>query len=196
MSSNIIENIVKKFAKLPAIGPRASRRIILKLAQDKNKSLTEIIDGLILLRDNICKCNICGNIDEGDICSICKDPQRDSSIICVIEEVSDLWAIERAKNFKGKYHILGGNLSAMSGKMIEDLDIEKLINKIKKDSEIKEVIIATSATIDGQTTAHYLQDILAEYNITISRLSFGIPVGSELDYLDDGTIAVAFKARK
>ena len=195
MSSNIIENIVKKFAKLPGIGPRASRRIILKLAQDKDKSLAEIVDGLKLLRDNINKCNICGNIDEGDVCVICKDPQRDSSMICVVEEVSDLWAIERVKNFKGKYHILGGNLSAMSGKTIEDLNIEKLITKIKQDSGIKEVIIATSATIDGQTTANYLQDVLAEYDIKISRLSFGIPVGSELDYLDDGTIAVAFKAR-
>ncbi len=196
MSSNIIENIVRNFSKLPGIGPRASRRIILKLAQNKEKTLNDIIDGLQLLRDNINNCKLCGNIDEGEVCNICQDPKRDSSLICVVEDVSDLWAIERAQNFKGKYHILGGNLSAMSGKTIEDLNINGLVDKIKKDSNIQEIIIATSATIDGQTTAHYLQDILSQYNLKISRLSFGIPVGSELDYLDDGTIAVAFKARK
>jgi recombination protein RecR len=196
MSSNIIENIVKKFSKLPGIGPRASRRIILKLAQNKEKILSDIIEGLQLLRNNINNCKLCGNIDEGEVCNICQDPKRDSSLICVVENVSDLWAIERVQNFKGKYHILGGNLSAMSGKTIEDLNINGLVDKIKKDNNIKEIIIATSATIDGQTTAHYLQDVLNQYNLKISRLSFGIPVGSELDYLDDGTIAVAFKARK
>jgi len=196
MSSNIIENIVKTFSKLPGIGPRASRRIILKLAQNKEKILSDIIEGLQLLRNNINNCKLCGNIDEGEVCNICQDPKRDSSLICVVEDVSDLWAIERAQNFKGKYHILGGNLSAMSGKTIEDLNINGLVDKIKKNNNIKEIIIATSATIDGQTTAHYLQDVLNQYNLKISRLSFGIPVGSELDYLDDGTIAVAFKARK
>ena len=195
MQNSTIENLVKKIAKLPGLGPRASRRIVLNLALNKEKTLNSLINSLQELRDNVFQCQNCGNIDEGKICNICLDNKRDNSIICVVEEVADLWAIERSKNYKGHYHVLGGNLSAMSGKTIEDLNIENLEEKLKNNDNIKEVIIATSATIDGQTTAHYLSDLLKNYNAKTSRLSHGIPVGSELDYLDDGTISIAFKTR-
>ena len=143
------------------------------------------------------KCQICNNIDEGEICHICKNEFRNKSIICVVENVADLWAIERSENYNGIYHILNGNLSAMSGKSIEDIDIEGLLRRVRENSEglIKEIIIATSATIDGQTTAHFLVETLKEFNLKVTRLAYGIPVGSELDYLDDGTISIAFKTR-
>lgn len=195
MSNSIIENLAKKIAKLPGLGPRASKRIVLNLALNKEKTLNSLINSLQDLRDNVFQCQNCGNIDEGQICGICLDPKRDNSIICIVEEVADLWAIERSKNYKGHYHVLGGNLSAMSGKTIEDLNIDSLEHKLKNNENIKEIIIATSATIDGQTTSHFLSELFKDYPIKISRLSHGIPVGSELDYLDDGTISIAFKTR-
>lgn len=196
MTNNIIEDLVSAIAKLPGLGPRVARRIVLNLAKNKDKTLANLIYNLENVRDNVFDCKICGNLDAGKICSICLDENRDNSIICVVEEVADLWAIERANNFKGKYHILGGNLSATSGKTIEDLAIDSLFNKLHNNSEIKEVIIATSATLDGQSTAHFIEEMLKDFNINVTRLSYGIPMGSELDYLDDGTISIAFKARK
>lgn len=198
MHQNVIENLTKIIAKLPGMGPRIAKRIVLYLANNKEKILLPLIKALQQLNEKINHCQICDNLDEGNICQICLDLNRDDSIICVVEEVADLWAIERtnekSKNFRGKYHILGGKLSASAGQSIEDLNFDKLLNRLK-DKKIIEVIIATSATIDGQTTAHFLAEILKDYNVKISRLAHGIPVGSELDYLDEGTITIAMKTR-
>jgi recombination protein RecR len=198
MHQNVIENLTKIIAKLPGMGPRIAKRIVLYLANNKEKILLPLIKALQQLNEKINHCQICDNLDEGNICQICLDLNRDDSIICVVEEVADLWAIERtnekSKNFRGKYHILGGKLSASAGQSIEDLNFDKLLNRLK-DKKVTEVIIATSATIDGQTTAHFLAEILKDYNVKISRLAHGIPVGSELDYLDEGTITIAMKTR-
>lgn len=196
---NSIDSLTKIISKLPGMGPRIAKRIVLHLANNKEKSLIPLISNLQNLNDKIQNCKICNNLDEGEICQICLDPKRDKNIICVVEEVADLWAIQRSQNYNGQFHILNGNLSAMSGKTVEDIDIEGLFNRIKKakqeNNPISEVIIATSATMDGQTTAHFLQESLSEFNVKITRLAYGIPVGSELDYLDDGTISIAFKSR-
>ena len=194
MQKNLIEELSKSIAKLPGMGPRIGKRIVLHLAENKNKSLLPLIQSLQMLHDKIHNCQICGNLDEGTTCSICLNQNRDSSIICVVEEVADLMAIERAENYRGKYHVLGGNLSAMSGKTIEDLNLESLYQRLKI-GEVKEVIIATSATIDGQTTAHFIAENLKEFDVKITRLAYGLPIGSELDYLDEGTISIAFKTR-
>lgn len=194
MQKNLVENLSKIIAKLPGMGPRIAKRIVLNLAANKEKTLLPLIANLQSLNDKIHNCENCGNLDEGRVCGICLSQNRDNNIICIVEEVVDLWAIERAENYRGKYHVLGGNLSAISGKTIEDLNLESLYSRLKKD-EINEVIIATSATIDGQTTAHFLSENLKEFNVKTTRLAHGIPVGSELDYLDEGTIAIAFKTR-
>jgi len=194
MKSNIIENLTKIIAKLPSMGPRIAKKIILHLALNKEKVLIPLINLLNELNNKIKNCEICGNIDEGVICSICQDDSRQQNLLCVVEEVGDLWAIEKSKTFNGKYHILGGNLSAISGKTIEDLRINSLIERVKNQN-FSEIIIATSATIDGQNTAHYLVDLLQEFNVKISHLGYGIPIGSELDYLDEGTISIALKNR-
>jgi recombination protein RecR len=194
MQKNLIENLSKIIAKLPGMGPRIAKRIVLHLANNKEKTLLPLIENLQALHDKIHNCEICGNLDEGKICAICANNGRDNSVICVIEEVADLWAIERAENYHGKYHVLGGNLSAISGKTIEDLNLENLYLRLK-EGNTKEVIIATSATIDGQTTAHFLAENLKEFSVKTTRLAHGIPVGSELDYLDEGTISIAFKTR-
>ncbi|MBU6339319.1 MAG: recombination mediator RecR [Rickettsiales bacterium] len=193
MEENLIENLSKIISKLPGLGPRAAKRVVLNLANNKDKTLLPLISALQNLYDKIHNCDICGNLDQGNICKICSNQNRDESVICVVEEVADLWAIERAENYKGRYHILGGNLSAISGKSIEDLNLEKLYKRLK--GQVKEVIIATSATIDGQTTAHFIAENLKDFNVKTTRLAYGIPVGSELDYLDEGTISIALKTR-
>ncbi len=194
MSKNIIESTVKIVSKLPGMGPRIARKIVLSLALNKDKFLKPLIEYLNQLYDNIHKCQNCGNIDEGQICQICSDDKRDNSILCIVEEVADLWAIEKAKIFTGKYFVLGGNLSAISGNSIENLNFDKLLSRISSEN-FNEIIIATSSTIDGQNTAHYIVDLLAEKNLKITRLGYGIPVGSELDYLDEGTLSMALKTR-
>jgi recombination protein RecR len=194
MQNNIIDDVAKFLSKLPSLGPRASKRLIIHLLNNKEKNLQPLIDNLQKLYHKIASCRICGNFDENEICYICSNPQRNHKIICVVEEVADIWAIERSNSFKGCYHVLSGKLSAISNTSIEDLKIKELIEKIKKDSPT-EIIIATSATIDGQTTAHYIVEILKEFNLKVTKLSYGIPIGSELDYLDEGTINIAFKTR-
>ncbi len=189
-----IENLSKIISRLPGMGPRIAKRIVLSLASNKEKSLIPLISSLQDLNDKIHNCETCGNLDEGMVCAICLNKNRDDSLICVVEEVADLWAIERAENYRGKYHVLGGNLSAMSGKTVEDLNLESLYSRLKSGT-VAEVIIATSATIDGQTTAHFLSETLKDFNLKITRLAHGIPIGSELDYLDEGTINIAFKTR-
>ncbi len=194
MQTNIIENLSKIISKLPGLGPRIAKRIVLFLANNKEKVLLPLIEALQTLNLKVQSCEVCGNLDEGRVCGICLSSHRDDTIICVVEEVADLWAIERAENYRGKYHVLGGSLSAISGKTIEDLNFN-LLNSRLKTGEIAEVIIATSATIDGQTTAHFLVENIKDFNVKITRLAYGLPVGSELDYLDDGTISIAFKTR-
>lgn len=194
MQQNLIENISKIIAKLPGMGPRLAKRIVLHLASNKEKNLLPLIENLQLLNEKIHTCKTCGNLDEGEICAICLNQNRQKNLLCIVEEVADLWAIERAKNYQGIYHILGGNLSAISGKTIDDLNIKSLQKRLQEEV-FTEVIIATSATIDGQTTAHFLAEILKDFPLKITRLAHGIPVGSELDYLDEGTISIAFKSR-
>jgi recombination protein RecR len=193
----MIEGLSKIIAKLPGMGPRIAKRIVLKLAENKELLLTPLIESLQELREKINKCFNCGNLDQltsDNLCKICANKFRDDSIICIVEEVSDLWAIERSEDFNGKYHILGGNLSASSGKSIEDLNFNSLFEKIK-NLNIKEVIIALPGNIDGQTTAYYIAENLKNFDVKITRLAHGIPLGSDLDYLDDGTISIAFKTR-
>ncbi|MCE2687500.1 MAG: recombination mediator RecR [Rickettsiales bacterium] len=195
MSQNIIDNLTQMLAKMPNMGPKMARRLVLHLAQNKESKLEPLIASLNIIKEDIHQCNLCGNIDQGYICKICNNQDRDNSVICIVEQVADLWAIERSKNYQGLYHILGGNLSAVSGKTFEDLNLVKLYHRIEYNKNLKEVIIATSATIDGQTTAYFIAENLKKFAITVTRLTHGIPIGSELDYLDDGTIAIALKTR-
>lgn len=190
----MLENLISLFAKLPGLGPRSARRLVLHLLRHKEKLMTPLIDSLIRVRESIRTCSICGNLDTNDPCPICSDPRRDASQICVVEEIADLWAIERGRTFKGRYHVLGGTLSALDGRTPESLNIDSLVARAK-DESVHEVILATNATVEGQTTAFYLSDRLAGCNVHISRLAHGIPMGGELDYLDDGTLGAAFKAR-
>ncbi len=195
MVSTDIERLIEFLAKLPGLGPRSARRAALhlikrrdSLAQPLSKALTDTIK-------NIKTCSECGNLDTENPCALCADPKRDPALICVVEDVADLWALERAASFNGRYHVLGGILSALDGVGPEDLNIPGLIGRVAEGG-VKEVILATSATVDGQTTAHYLSDLLASSGVKVTELAHGVPIGGELDYLDDGTLAAALKDRR
>ena len=194
MSEQYLEKLIKKVSKLPSLGPRSSRRVVLHLLKDKDKLLLPLIEDMSTVANNIRNCIECGNLDESEICQICKDSSRNQNLLCVVETVADLWALERSNVYNGKYHILGGVLSAIDGINPDQLNITSLKKRLE-DKSITEIIIAISATLDGQTTAHYLAEILSKFNINITRLAHGLPVGGELDFLDDGTIAQALKAR-
>ena len=194
MSEQILEKLIKKVSKLPGLGPRSSRRAVLHLLKNKDKYLIPLINDLTEVAQNIRSCIECGNLDQDEICEICKSPSRNVNLICVVETVADLWALERTKVYNGKYHILGGVLSAIDGVNPEQLNISSLEKRLQKQT-ISEVIIAISATLDGQTTAHYIAERLNPLKIKVTRLAHGVPVGGELDFLDDGTIAQALKAR-
>ena len=194
MSEQVLEKLIKKVAKLPGLGPRSSRRIVLHLLKDKETLLLPIIEDMSKVANNIKKCVECGNLDENDICQICKNSSRNQTLLCVVETVADLWALERSNVYNGKYHILGGVLSAIDGINPDQLNIDSLEKRLESNI-FTEVIIAISATLDGQTTAHYLAERLGKFDIKITRLAHGLPVGGELDFLDDGTIAQALKAR-
>ena len=194
MSEQILEKLMKKVSKLPGLGPRSSRRAVLHLLKNKDKYLLPLISDLTEVAHNIKSCSECGNLDQDEICEICKNPSRNVSLICVVETVADLWALERTKVYNGKYHILGGVLSAIDGINPEQLNISSLEQRLQKQT-YSEVIIAISATLDGQTTAHYIAERLNPLGIKVTRLAHGVPVGGELDFLDDGTIAQALKAR-
>ena len=195
MESKEIKNLITLMAKMPGLGPRSARRGVLNLIKNPEKLMLPLAKALIQVSENIKLCSICGNIDSDDICGICKDDKRDKKIICVVEDITDLWALERSKTYRGRYHILGGVLSAIDGINPEDLRIKELINNIKENN-VEEVILATSATLAGQTTSFYITDLIKDMNITVSRLAQGIPIGGELDYLDDGTIGAAIDSRK
>jgi recombination protein RecR len=190
-----VERLIQLLAKLPGLGPRSARRAVLQLIKRKETLMGPLTEALREVAARVNPCTACGNLDVVDPCTICRDQRRDPSLVCVVEEVADLWALERAGVFQGRYHVLGGTLSALDGIGPEDLDIGGLVARAQAP-EVKEVILAMNATVDGQTTAHYVTDSLAQVGVTVSRLAHGVPVGGELDYLDDGTLATALKARR
>ncbi len=195
MAGDDIERLINYLSKLPGLGPRSARRAALHLLKRREALLVPLLKAFESAAESIKPCAQCGNLDSQDPCAICANPERDGSTICVVEEVADLWALERTLSFKGRYHVLGGLLSALDGVGPEDLNIAALIARAEAP-EVKEIILAMSATVDGQTTAHYVTDRLQDTGVTISRLAHGVPVGGELDYLDDGTLSAALKARR
>ncbi len=195
MAGKDIEILVKQIAKLPSLGARSARRIVLHLLNKREASFLPLIDALNNVAMNIKTCEVCGNFDTVSPCPICSSQTRDSSLICVVRDVADLWAMERVSLFKGKYHVLGGVLSAMEGVVPEDLNIESLEKRIVS-GEVKELVLALPATIDGQITSHYLVSRFKESGVKITTLAQGIPMGAELDYMDEGTIQLALNSRK
>ena len=182
-------------AKLPGLGPRSARRAALHLLKRRDTLLVPLVAALGAAAERVRSCSVCGNLDTAERCAVCRDERREDAVICVVEEVADLWALERTGVFRGRYHVLGGALSALDGVGPEDLNIPRLVARAS-ESQVREVIVATSSTVDGQTTAHYLADRLADCGVEVSRLAQGVPVGGELEYLDDGTLAAALKARR
>jgi recombination protein RecR len=190
-----IEALIHGLARRPGLGPRSARRAALELLKRREALLEPLRNALDAAADAVKPCPVCGNLDSVSPCAICADPARDASIICVVEDVADLWALERSHGFQGRYHVLGGLLSALDGVGPEDLAIAPLLARAK-DPAVKEIVLAMSATVEGQTTAHYIVDRLHGLPLTVSRLAHGVPVGGELDYLDDGTLSAALKARR
>lgn len=190
-----IERIVQLLARLPGLGPRSARKAALALLKKRNELLLPLSEALAGAIDKIVECPLCGNLDTVSPCSLCQDPRRDRSLIVVVEEIGDLWALERAGVVDGLYHVLGGHLSPLDGIGPEKLNIARLIERARS-GETKEILLALNATVEGQSTAHYLTEQLAPTGIVISRLAQGVPVGGELDYLDEGTLAAAIKARR
>jgi len=195
MAGAEIERLIQALAKLPGFGPRSARRAALIMLKKREALLHPLASALSDADRTVRACSTCGNLDSSDPCKLCGDARRDGSVLCVVEDVADLWALERAAVFSGRYHVLGGVLSALDGVGPGDLAIAGLLERAGA-SAVEEVILALSATVDGQTTAHYIADRLAEHGLTVSRLAHGVPVGGELDYLDDGTLATALKARR
>lgn len=195
MSQSYIEQLIKIISKFPSLGTRSARRIVLHMLKHKENNIPLLINALQDVYDNIKTCEICGNYDTISPCSICSSQTREHNVLCIIQDISDLWALERGGLYKGDYHILGGVLSAIDGITPDDLNIDKLLSRID-DSKITEVILALPATVDGQITMHYISSLLKDKNIKVSTLAQGIPVGGELDYMDDGTIKLALDLRK
>jgi recombination protein RecR len=195
MASVEIEALVQAMARLPGLGPRSARRAVLHLLKKREATLTPLLRALEQVDARLSPCAICGNIDTSDPCGVCSDPRRDARMLCVVEDVPDLWALERSRLFPGKFHVLGGRLSALDGVRPEDLRIDSLMSRVVT-GEIDEVVLAMNATLEGQTTAHYLADRLSGHPVRITQLAHGLPVGGELDYLDDGTLAQALRARR
>ena len=187
-----IERLIQLLAKLPGLGPRSARRAALALLKKRDTLLEPLAESLREAADAILTCENCGNLDTQSPCTICTDGRRDPHILCVVEDVADLWALERAGVFRGRYHVLGGALSALDGVTPERLNVGQLLERVKHG--VDEVILAMNATVEGQTTAHYLMDLLGDMKVT--RLAHGVPVGGELDYLDEGTLSAAFRARR
>ncbi len=195
MATPEIDRLIELLAKLPGLGPRSARRVALHLIKRPAQLMTPLADALASAARAITTCENCGNVDTSNPCRICADPERDPSVICVVEDVADLWALERTGAFRGRYHVLGGTLSALDGVNPDDLNIGTLVERASA-AAVTEVILATNATVAGQTTAHYIQERLAAADVKVSRLAHGVPVGGELDYLDDGTLTAAMKSRR
>ncbi len=194
MNDNPLDQLIRHLAALPGLGPRSARRVALHLVNRKDEVLLPLARTLEQTAQTIRICSACGNIDHADPCRICVDASRDKRQLCVVGTVADLWAIERTGGYRGLYHILGGVLSALDGVRPEDLRLHQLIARAK-ETQPQEIILALSATVDGQATAHVIMDMLSDTSIRITRLAHGVPVGGELDYLDDGTIMTAMKSR-
>ncbi len=195
MASQEIEALAAALARLPGLGPRSARRAVLWLVKRRATALVQVLDALQGVRETLVECAVCGNVDTRDPCAICADPRRDTRQLCVVEDVADLWALDRARLFPGTYHVLGGRLSALDGVRPEDLSIDALLGRVGRGG-IDEVVLAMNATLEGQTTAHYLAERLGEHPVRITQLAHGLPVGGELDYLDEGTLAQALRARR
>jgi recombination protein RecR len=192
-SGSEIERLIQLLAKLPGLGPRSARRAALVLLKKRDVLLEPLAAAMTEAAAATRSCEVCGNLDTVSPCAICRDPRRDPHLLCVVEDVADLWALERASVFRGRYHVLGGALSALDGVTPERLNIGSLLGRARADG-VEEVVLAMNATVEGQTTAHYLMDILQGLKVT--RLAHGVPVGGELDYLDEGTLSAAFRARR
>lgn len=195
MASQEIETLAGALARLPGLGPRSARRAVLWLVKNRDRALPQLLEALGTVQDRLVECETCGNVDTRNPCAICADPRRDARSICVVEDVADLWALDRARLFTGTYHVLGGKLSALDGVRPEDLAIDTLMARVEAGG-VDEIVLAMNATLEGQTTAHYLAERLEEYPVRITQLAHGLPVGGELDYLDEGTLAQALRARR
>ncbi|MFA6265657.1 MAG: recombination mediator RecR [Pseudolabrys sp.] len=189
-----IERLIQLLARLPGLGPRSARRAALFLIKKREQVMTPLTNALQIALDKIVVCKTCGNIDTHDPCTVCTDTRRDQSILVVVADVADLWALERAHAVNGRYHVLGGTLSPLDGVGPQDLSIEALVARAH-EPQVTEVILALNATVDGQTTAHYITELLTDANVKVTRLAHGVPVGGELDYLDEGTLSAAMKQR-
>jgi len=195
MAGGELERLIGLLARLPGLGPRSARRAGLFLLKRREALLQPLAAALTEASANVRNCRICGNLDSIDPCAICGDVDRDETQICVVEEVAGLWAMERTGHFKGRYHVLGGVLSMLDGIGPDELGLDRLLDRARRP-EVREIILAIGATVDGQTTAHYIADRLADCDVTLSGLAQGVPIGGELDFLDDGTIGAALKARR
>ncbi len=195
MASQEIESLASALSRLPGLGPRSARRAVLWLVKNRERALPSLLDALGAVQERLVECEACGNVDTQNPCGICADPRRDTKSLCVVEDVSDLWALDRSRLFPGKYHVLGGTLSALDGIGPEDLLIAELLSRIEQGG-VDEVVLAMNATLEGQTTAHYIAERLEAFPVRITQLAHGLPVGGELDYLDEGTLAQALRARR
>jgi len=195
MASPEIDALTQALARLPGLGPRSARRAVLHLIKRRETALAPLVAALQAVDRNLVTCATCGNVDTRDPCAICTDARRDPTMLCVVEEVADLWALDRARLFPGRYHVLGGRLSALDGIGPENLAIESLLLRVA-DGSIAEVVLAMNATLEGQTTMHYVAERLASAGVRVMQLAHGLPVGGELDYLDEGTLALALRARR
>ena len=195
MASQDIETLVQALSRLPGLGPRSARRAVLHLLKKRETALIPLQRALEQVGERLSTCGICGNVDTSDPCSVCADTRRDARMLCVVEDVADLWALERSRLFPGKFHVLGGRLSSLEGVRPEDLTIDLLVRRIEAGG-IDEVVLAMNATLEGQTTAHYIADRIERFPVRVTQLAHGLPVGGELDYLDDGTLAQALRARR
>ena len=189
-----IERLIQLLGKVPGLGPRSARRAALHLIKKREQLLSPLTDAMQMAREKIITCEDCGNIDTLSPCTLCRDARRDETILVVVEDVADLWALERASATNGRYHVLGGVLSALDGIGPKDLALDQLVARASS-GDVREVILALNATVDGQTTAHYITDLLSPYGITVTKLAHGVPVGGELDYLDEGTLSAAMRQR-
>jgi len=194
-NNNELDHLISLLSKISGLGPRSARRAALQLIKKKGTLMRPLAGALSDVAENVHPCVTCGNLDVKNPCHICESVKRDRSIICVIEDVSDLWALERAGSFRGLYHVIGGTLSALDGVGPDDLNIKGLMERAAR-VDLKEIIIATNATVEGQTTAYYITEQLKSFDITITRLAHGVPIGGELDYLDDGTLTTAINSRR
>jgi recombination protein RecR len=189
-----IERLIQLLARLPGLGPRSARRAALHLIKKREQLLAPLAEAMRVASERIVVCRTCGNVDTADPCTICRDPRRDPTILVVVEDVSDLWALERAAAAPGRYHVLGGVLSALDGVRPEHLNLDHLVARASEPG-VAEVILAVNATVDGQTTAHYVTELLAHLPVKVTKLAHGVPVGGELDYLDEGTLSAAIRQR-